>query len=113
MEKVLETSGIDLVFGGLGWSLDELDTELEAMEELPVSLWISPDGYLICYEFDITDRMQAALDNLSGTEENFQTIVKTKLRVTCSNFNEISDFEIPKEITSGAVEFEEFWQEMM
>ena len=34
MEKVLETSGIDLVFGGLGWSLDELDTELEAMEEL-------------------------------------------------------------------------------
>ena len=53
------------------------------------------------------------LDNLSGTEENFQTIVKTKLRVTCSNFNEISDFEIPKEITSGAVEFEEFWQEMM
>ena len=113
MEKVLETSGIDLVFGGLGWSLDELDTELEAMEELPVSLWISPDGYLICYEFDITDRMQAALDNLSGTEENFQTIVKTKLRGTCSNFNEISDFEIPKEITSGAVEFEEFWQEMM
>lgn len=113
MEKVLETSGIDLVFGGLGWSLDELDTELEAVEELPVSLWISPDGYLICYEFDITDRMQAALDNLSGTEENFQTIVKTKLRVTCSNFNEISDFEIPKEITSGAVEFEEFWQEMM
>ena len=113
MEKVLETSGIDLVFGGLGWSLDELDTELEAMEELPVSLWISPDGYLICYEFDITDRIQAALDNLSGTEENFQTIVKTKLRVTCSNFNEISDFEIPKEITSGAVEFEEFWQEMM
>lgn len=113
MEKVLETSGIDLVFGGLGWSLDDLDTELEAMEELPVSLWISPDGYLICYEFDITDRMQAALDNLSGTEENFQTIVKTKLRVTCSNFNEISDFEIPKEITSGAVEFEEFWQEMM
>lgn len=113
MEKVLETSGIDLVFGGLGWSLDELDTELEAMEELPVSLWISPDGYLICYEFDITDRMQAALDNLSGTEENFQTIVKTKLRVTCSNFNEISEFEIPKEITSGAVEFEEFWQEMM
>ena len=88
MEKVLETSGIDLVFGGLGWSLDELDTELEAVEELPVSLWISPDGYLICYEFDITDRMQAALDNLSGTEENFQTIVKTKLRVTCSNFND-------------------------
>lgn len=113
MEKVLETSGIDLVFGGLGWSLDELDTELEAMEELPVSLWISPDGYLICYEFDITDRMQAALYNLSGTEENFQTIVKTKLRVTCSNFNEISDFEIPKEITPGAVEFEEFWHEMM
>ena len=88
MEKVLETSGIDLVFGGLGWSLDELDTELEAVEELPVSLWISPDGYLICYEFDITDRMQAALDNLSGTEENLQTIVKTKLRVTCSNFND-------------------------
>ena len=88
MEKVLETSGIDLVFGGVGWSLDELDTELEAVEELPVSLWISPDGYLICYEFDITDRMQAALDNLSGTEENFQTIVKTKLRVTCSNFND-------------------------
>lgn len=102
MEKVLETSGIDLVFGGLGWSLDELDTELEAMEELPVSLWISPDGYLICYEFDITDRMQAALDNLSGTEENFQTIVKTKLRVTCSNFNEISDFEIPAEALAAA-----------
>ena len=106
MEKVLETSGIDLIFGGLGWSLDELYTELKDMKELPVSLWISPDGYLICYEFDMTDRMQAALDNLSGTEENFQTIVKTKLRVTCSNFNEISDFEIPKEITSGAVEFE-------
>lgn len=113
MEKVLETSGIDLIFGGLGWSLDELYTELKDMEELPVSLWISPDGYLICYEFDMTDRMQAALDNLSGTEENFQTIVKTKLRVTCSNFNEISDFEIPKEITSGAVEFEEFCQEMI
>ena len=39
MEKVLETSGIDLIFGGLGWSLDELYTELKDMEELPVSLW--------------------------------------------------------------------------
>ena len=76
------------------------------MDYLEVEHRLGPDGYLICYEFEMTDRMQAVLDNLSGTEENFQTIVKTKLRVTCSNFNEISDFEIPKEITSGAVEFE-------
>lgn len=113
MQEVLTTLGIDLAFGGLGWSLDELNTELKAMEELPVNLWVSPDGYLIRYEFDMTDRMQEALDNLNGTEENLQTIVKTKLQVTCSNFNEIPDFEIPEEIASGAMEFEEFSQEMM
>lgn len=108
---VLEKSGIDLVFGGLGWSLEELKTELKTMKELPVSLWISPEGHLLRYEFDMTKGMQAALDNLSGTEENFQTIVETKLRVTCSDFNQVPDVEIPQEILSGAMEFEKFCQE--
>lgn len=104
MKEALKSSGIESASAGMGLSADDLLTLLDNMEDLPVKLWIGDDGYVYQYELDMTAMMQAVIKNLTASEEDAETvdISKTIVRMTCSNFDAVPDFEIPAEALAAA-----------
>lgn len=102
MKEAMKTSGIESISADMGLSADDLLTMMDGMEDMPVKLWISAEGYVMQYELDMTAMMQAVLNNLSGEEENPITISATLMRMTCSNFDGVSDIEIPAEALAAA-----------
>lgn len=102
MKEALKTSGVESVYADMGLSADDLVSLMDGIEDMPVKLWISADGYVVQYELDMTSMMQAIFDNLSGGEENPVTISTTLMRMTCSNFDAVQDIEVPAEALAAA-----------
>lgn len=102
MKEAMKTSGIESAYADMGLSADDLVALMDGMEDMPVKLWISADGYVMRYELDMTAMMQAVFNNLSGEEENPITISTTLVRMTCGSFDEVPEIEIPAEALEAA-----------
>lgn len=99
MSEALKTSGVEEMSAGLGLSADDLVTLLDDVDSLPVKLWISEDGYVMGYELDMTSMMSGIMNKMSeGVEDaDAMKINKTIIRMTCKDFNNIADIEVPAE----------------
>lgn len=99
MSEALKTSGVEEMSAGLGLSADDLVTLLDDVDSLPVKLWISEDGYVMGYELDMTSMMAGIMNKMSeGVEDaDAMKINKTIIRMTCKDFNNIADIEVPGE----------------
>lgn len=105
MEAVLQSSGM---LAGLELSEALKDTDLNAifneLEDVPISVWISEEGYPVRYDLDMKDLMSRLFEMMADQDrERFGdieiTCPKMQLVMDCFNFNTVEDFEVPAEAT--------------
>lgn len=105
MKEAVEDSGIINSVESLGLSAE--DMEAIYANDLPLSIWIDADGYVVKYELDMTNMMQGIMDqamtSAGVTEEDSKiTISKTFVSMTCKDFNAV-EVEIPAEAENAQV----------
>jgi len=101
-EVMLESGALDSV-SSLGLSESQLEEMLSGLSDIQVTLWISEDDlYPVRYDMDMTavmdGLMQAVLAGMGDQAENMTiSIPEMTLSMTCSNFNNATEFSIPDE----------------
>ena len=83
----------------------KIRTNLESMPAAEVAVWVDQEGYLVKMEMDmlkVASNMAANIDETLGhpTTADGATsdeLVGSAIRLTCSNFDAATDFEIPAE----------------
>ena len=99
MEKALADSGITASAESMGITAEMLEEIYAELEDLPVSLWIDAEGYVLKYELDMTEMMQKVMDasiEALGAAATGMGIEKTMITMVCSDFNAV-EVEIPAE----------------
>ena len=99
MEKALADSGITASAESMGITAEMLEEIYAELEDLPVSLWIDAEGYVLKYELDMTEMMQKVMDasiEALGAAGAEMDIEKTMITMVCSDFNAV-EVEIPAE----------------
>lgn len=105
MREAMASSGIESLTGSMGLTDEDIEAVLGSITDLPVRLWISEEGYIVKYELDMTATMQNMMINIltaatgMSEEEIPLNVSKTVMSMTCGNFNEVEDFELPAEVT--------------
>ena len=100
MKEAIQDSGALSSVENMGLSTEDMEALYSS--DLPLTMWIDADGYVVKYEMDMTSMMNALMAGLieaSGEEaEGFSIeFPKVNLVMTCSDFNAVSEFEIPEE----------------
>ncbi len=109
LEDAIEDSGLKESAENMGLSEDMLEGIYTDLKDMPVFLWIDGDGYVRKYELDMTEMMQKIMDTamqavgLTETEIAID-ILKTNISMTCGEFNEIEEIQIPEEAKKAPVE---------
>lgn len=112
MKEAVESSGALDSISGMGVSAEEVEAMYDELGDLPVSLWIDADGYVVKYELDmsvmmqtIMDKAMAAVAEQAGENAEDVTIEISKMLITmvCSDFNAVEDIEIPAEALEAQV----------
>ena len=99
MEKALADSGMTASAESMGITAEMLEEIYAELADLPVSLWIDAEGYVLKYELDMTEMMQKVMDasmKALGAAETGMEIEKTMITMVCSDFNEV-EVQIPAE----------------
>ena len=99
MEKALADSGMTASAESMGITAEMLEEIYAELEDLPVSLWIDAEGYVLKYELDMTEMMQKVMDasiEALGAAATGMDIEKTTITMVCSDFNAV-EVEIPAE----------------
>lgn len=108
-ETLLSSGALDS-FSSLGIDESQLESMMNDLGEIPVTLWINEESlYPVKYELDMTNAMGKLMENMMeamGDQAAGITISIPKLCVTmtCTNFNTATDFEIPEEAKAAAAE---------
>lgn len=103
MKKVMLESGALNSMSSLGVDENQMEDMLSDLGDIPVTLWISEtDLYPVRYDMDMTAIMdgliQAVLANLGEQAEGLtMSIPEMTMTITCSNFNNATEFSIPDE----------------
>lgn len=102
LQDAMESSGALSSVENMGLSQEELLAMYEDIGEMPVSMWIGEDGYVYRYEMDMTVMMQKIMDNVmaayaEGDDSMKIMVSKVLITMDCSDFNAVTDFEIPAE----------------
>ena len=102
METAIADSGMTASAASMGLSVEMLEEVYDELENLPVSLWIDAEGYVLKYEMDMTEMMQKIMDEsmkaLGAAESDLKVkIKKTSITMVCSDFNAVGEIEIPAE----------------
>ena len=102
MEQAIADSGLTASAASMGLSEEMLASLYEELNDLPISLWIDAEGYVLKYEMDMTEMMQKIMDEsmkaLGASEEDtLMDIEKTTISMVCSQFNAVDDIVIPEE----------------
>ncbi|MBR4015458.1 MAG: hypothetical protein IKI88_04545, partial [Anaerotignum sp.] len=103
MKEAIADSGIGSLAASFGVAEEDMEAVYGDMKDLPVTLWIDEEGYVLKYELDMKDMMQKMMDYTMSalTEQMDQEIkldvTKTMIIVTCDNFNEVKEIVIPEE----------------
>ena len=99
MEKALADSGMTASAESMGITAEMLEEIYAELADLPVSLWIDAEGYVLKYELDMTEMMQKVMDasvEALGAAATGMDIEKTMITMVCSDFNAVK-VEIPAE----------------
>ena len=99
MEKALADSGMTASAESMGITEEMLEEIYAELADLPVSLWIDAEGYVLKYELDMTEMMQKVMDasvEALGAAATGMEIEKTMITMVCSDFNAVK-VEIPAE----------------
>ena len=99
MEKALADSGMTASAESMGITAEMLEEIYAELADLPVSLWIDAEGYVLKYELDMTEMMQKVMDasmEALGAAATGMDIEKTMITMVCSDFNAV-EVEIPAE----------------
>lgn len=100
LEAVMEASGVLEQYEAMG--LEGMEDMFSGMGDLPVSIWIDPDTDLpVKYEMDMTTMMQSMMNKLmaesDGDEDLGLSVDKCVIVMVCSDYNGISNIEVPQE----------------
>ena len=101
MEEVIASSGMTASAESMGITEEMLVSIYDELEDLPMSLWIDEEGYVLQYELDMTEMMQKVMDASMaalGAADTGMEIQKTSIRVVCSDFNAVEEIVIPAEV---------------
>lgn len=117
IKDVLESSGItDSMDTTLsGEDTEQLEKLFDDVEDMPISIWIDQEtDYPVKLTFDMTAAINSIMDAAieAAEEENNEPVDKSQvpqfetaqLEMVCSDFNNVSDFEIPAEALAVPVE---------
>lgn len=110
MQKVMEESGMLDSLGAMsGTGIDEAQLKeiLSTFEDIPMSVWVSADGYPVQYEMDMAEMMDALMGKImeaAGAAEQGVSlkIGKAAIQMTCDQFDAVADFEIPADALNAA-----------
>lgn len=102
MEEAIAGSGLTTSAESMGISEDMLEDIYSELGDLPVSLWIDAEGYVLKYELDMTEMMQKVMNEsmkaMGMAEEDIAVrIEKTSITMVCSDFNNVEEIIIPEE----------------
>lgn len=105
MKEAIQDSGVLNSVESMG--LSEADMEAIYSSDLPLTMWIDADGYVVKYEMDMTAMMQTVMDQAMASagataEDGKIEISKTFVRMTCKDFNAV-EVEIPAEAANATV----------
>lgn len=101
-ETLLASGTLDSV-SALGIGEEELEEMVSGLGDIPIVLWIDEESlYPVRYEMDMTEVMDRLMSNMleslgeqvEGLSMSYQ---KVEVVMTCFNYNEAADFEIPEE----------------
>ena len=105
MKKIVEESGILSSATSMGLSKEDLQKIYDETGGLPITLWIGEDGLVYQYKTDISKLMQVIMEKtlaLMGIDktknENSLSVEGATITMTCSEFNSVKEFDIPKEV---------------
>ncbi|HBF66219.1 MAG TPA: hypothetical protein DDW34_11340 [Clostridium sp.] len=105
VKNIVEESGILSSATSMGISEEDLQKIYDETGGLPITLWIGEDGLVYQYKTDISKLMQVimektlALMGIDSTKNgNSLSVEDATITMTCSEFNSVKDFDIPKEI---------------
>ncbi len=106
LQEVLAESGITESAAAMGVTEEQLATLLESVDSLPLTLWITEDGYVLKYEMDLTAVMQKIMDKAmeaAGSTEASSAVKveKTTISMLCGQFNAVEEITIPDEAKSA------------
>lgn len=108
-ETMLSSGALDSL-SSLGMDESQLESMMTDLGEISVTMWIDEATlYPVKYEMDMTAAMDKLVSNIMeamGDQAAGMTmsIPKMYITMTCSDFNEATDFEIPEEAKAAAAE---------
>ena len=102
MEQAIADSGLTASAASMGLSEEMVASIYEELNDMPVSLWIDAEGYVLKYEMNMTEMMQKIMDEsmkvLGAAEEDILIdIEKTAITMVCREFNDVDEIVIPEE----------------
>lgn len=101
MEEAIAGSGLTASAQSMGISEEMMASMYDELGDLPISLWIDAEGYVLKYEMDMTEMMQKIMNEsmkaMGASEEDLLVkIEKTAITMVCSDFNEVEEIVIPE-----------------
>ena len=101
MEKAFADSGMTASAESMGITVEMLEEIYDELADLPISLWIDAEGYVLKYEMDMTEMMQKVMDESmkamgAAETELAMDIEKTVISMVCSDFNAVEEIVIPE-----------------
>lgn len=108
MKKALLSSGALNSVSSLGLSTGDMMNMLDGLGEIVTYVWIDEETLRpIQYEMDMTEvmdaLMSAVVEAMGEEAEGISiSIPRLEMTMTCSNYNEATDFEIPEEAKNAA-----------
>lgn len=110
LEDVLEESGMMETVKQMSTSVSEDDIKkiISNIGDMPMTVWVSTEGYPVQYEMDMTAMIsgvvKSAMEIAGAAEQGVSMEVSgAKVTMTCSNFDSVADFELPAE-TANAID---------
>ena len=101
MEEAIAGSGLTASAQSMGISEEMMADLYDELGDLPISLWIDAEGYVLKYEMDMTEMMQKIMNEsmkaMGASEEDLLVkIEKTGITMVCSQFNAVEEIVIPE-----------------
>lgn len=101
-QQMLDSGALDSV-SSLGLDVSQIDSMLDDLGDITAYVWIDETSYYpVQYEMDMTTAMNSLMANmieaLGDQAEGLSiTVPELKVVMTCSNFNNATDFTVPDE----------------
>ena len=101
-EQMLSSGALDSI-SSLGLDVSQVDGMLDGLGEVVAYVWIDEASlYPVKYEMDMTEVMDTLMANMlealgDQAEGVSMSVPEMKISMTCSNFNNATDFVVPDE----------------